>query len=403
MSPNPNHLPQALGAAIALLILAQTADATPRARSWRSLGMGNAGVAIADDGEALHLNPAGLTQLGGKGTFQPLDTLGYKRNRVDCWILGLGMDPNPRTLLKAYRFYDRNDSTISAGEKDQKALLKDRQFLNEIYQFDRLPIPLRTNLDLMLAFRNYGVALWSQDDFTFQFDRGALTPKVAVELSSTTALELATSRAFLDDRLSLGFGYRILSISRQTREYDIMELSSDSALEENGRDLYEESSSDLRKSEEWGHGIDLGVLWFQKPGLRYGASLQNLGMKQHGQFLTPNLSVGVAWSPRFIQSNRAWSRKLNFAIGLDNLLDDTLGYKPLSKLNMGAEYEMTFIPYVFAGRLSGGLMGGYPTFGTSVTLLSILRGDLLTYAEEGGHFTGDKENRYWMARVGIGF
>jgi len=35
--------------------------------SWRSLGMGGAGVAIADDGDALHENPAGLTQIAWPG------------------------------------------------------------------------------------------------------------------------------------------------------------------------------------------------------------------------------------------------------------------------------------------------------------------------------------------------
>lgn len=403
MSPNPNPSARAAAAALFIALLAVSAEAAVRARSWRALGMGNAGVAVADDGEAIHINPAGLTQLGGKGSFLPLDTLGYKRNRVDFWILGVGVGADPGIAFKAYRFNDRNDSTIKAAGKDPTALLKDKQLLNEIYQFDRLPIPVQSNYDVMLAFRNYGISFWSQDDFTFQFDRGALTPKIGIELKSTSALEFATSRAFIDDRLSLGFGYRVLSINRQAREYDILELSSDSALKKNGQDLLEESTSDLRRSEEWGHGIDMGVLWYQKPGLRYGASIQNLGMKQGGQFVTPSLSVGMAWSPRFIQSNRAWSRKMNFAISLDNLLDDTLGYKPLSKLNLGGEYEMTFIPYVLVGRVSGGLMGGYPTFGASGTILTFLRGDFLTYAEEAGHFTGEKENRYWMIRAGIGF
>lgn len=403
MSPYADHSARAAAAALSLLILAQAAEASPRARSWRALGMGNAGVAVVDDAEAIHINPAGLTQLGGKGTFLPLDTLGYKRSRVDCWILGVGVGADPSVAFKAYRFKDRNDSTIKAASKDPTAILKDRRLLGDINQFDRLPIPVQSNYDVSLAFRNYGVSFWSQDDFTFRFDRGALTPKIGVELKSTSALELATSRAFIDDRLSLGFGYRVVSISRQSREYDILELSSDSALKQNGQDLLRESTSDLRRSEEWGHGIDLGVLWYQKPGLRYGASVQNLGMKQGRQFVTPALSVGMAWSPRFIQNNRTWSRKMNFALSLDNLLEDTLGYKPLSKLNMGAEYEMTFIPYVLIGRLSGGLMGGYPTFGASGTLFTIFRGDFLTYAEEAGRFTGDKENRYWMVRGGIGF
>lgn len=363
--------------------------------------MGNAGVAIVDDGEAVHLNPAGLTQIGWKGNFQPLDTLGYRRNRVDFWMMGVGFDPSPEILLQAWRFYDRNDKTIKAAQKDPTAVLKDNEFLNEIYKFDRLPIPVRTNLDMMLAVHNYGAAFWTQDDITLQLDRGALVPKAAVDLRSVSALELATARAFLDDRLSLGFGYRVVSQTSKHGEYNVISLK-DSA-QKFGTDMALDAAGDLRRSEDWGHGIDLGFLWFQTPNLRFGGAIQNVGMKQGKQFVTPNLALGVAWAPTFLQSNRTFSRKFNLALSLDDLLQDTLGYKPLSRVNVGGEYEMTFIPHVLVGRLAGGLQGGYPSFGASGTLFTIFRGDFLTYAEEGGYFTGDKEVRYYMMRAGIGF
>ena len=53
----------------ALLLLALVAAGAsqaalgPKLRSYRSLAIGGAGVAIVDDRDAVHLNPAGLTQI----------------------------------------------------------------------------------------------------------------------------------------------------------------------------------------------------------------------------------------------------------------------------------------------------------------------------------------------------
>ena len=123
---------------------------------------------------------------------------------------------------------------------------------------------------------------------------------------------------------------------------------------------------------------------------------------QSGKFVTPDLSAGVAWAPRPFQRNDKWSRKINFAMSATELLEDTLGYKPLSKLNVGAEWEQTVIPHTIVGRISVGLKGGYPTAGVSGMLLHFLKGEFLTYADEGGKFTGDEENRYYLVRLGIG-
>jgi hypothetical protein len=62
----------------------------------------------------------------------------------------------------------------------------------------------------------------------------------------------------------------------------------------------------------------------------------------------------------------------------------------------------TVIPYLLTGRISAGFKGGYPSFLVSGTLLKIFRGEFLTYGEETGYFTGDRENRLWMVRLGVG-
>lgn len=362
--------------------------------------MGDAGVAISDDLEAVHRNPAGLSQLGSKGSCRPLDDLGYKRNAVDAWLLGVGVDPSPELALDLYDFYDKYDSAFNAAGDDPKGLLKNKQLFNDIYKFDRLPIPVNATIDLGLAVRNYGAAVWSDNVVSLQLDRGALTPKAAVRLASTIAAEVATSRSFLYDRLHLGFGYRIVARTDEFREYDVTELQ-DKAQKGAVRMVFK-SLSNIRRSEDWGHGLDFGFIWFQTPGLRYGGSIQNVGMKLYDKFVTPDLSLGVAWAPRPFQRNDKWSRKINFAMSGSELLEDTLGYKPLSKINIGAEWEQTVLPHTLVGRVSVGVKGGYYTAGVSGMLLHFLKGEFLTYAEEAGKFTGDEEKRYYMVRMGIG-
>lgn len=395
---NNHRLPRV--ALAALLFLAASAFPGPINRSWRSLGMGDAGLAISDDAEAVHRNPAGLSQLGFKGSCAPLDSLHYKRNAIDAWLVGIGFNLDPNIALKLYRFYDRYDSAFKAAQDDPKGILENKPLFDDAYQFDRVPIPVNAMLDFGGAVRNYGASLWTDDVVSIQFDRGALTPKAGVRLTSTIAAEAATSRSFLGDRLNLGFGYRIAARTDEMREYDVTELQD--AAEPGTRRMLLKSLSNIRRTEDWGHGLDFGVLWFQTPGLRFAGAVQNVGMKWYGQFVTPDLSVGTAWAPRPFQRNDKWSRKINFAMSLGDLLEDTLGYKPLSKINIGAEWEQTVLPHTLVGRVSVGLKGGYPTAGVSGTLLHIFRGEFLTYAEEGGKFTGQKEVRSYMVRLGIG-
>jgi hypothetical protein len=387
------------------LLLAASAFAfagrAPVDRSWRSLGMGGAGVAVVDDAQAIHLNPAGLTQIGAKGTFAPLDSLGYKRNTFDLRLIGIGVDPSAENLPGFQRFWNRHKATIdSATNEDPIVLAKNQRLLDDIYAFDRKPLPLNISADIEAAFHDWGAAVWSQGEVAMQLDHGAITPKAALRVTTTSAVELATAQAFMDDRLSLGFGYRIVARSRESREYDIIELNTDgsSAPEK----MLRNTASKVSRASDWGHGFDLGALWFQTPSLRFGGSLRGVGMRLEGKIVTPNLSLGLAWAPKSWQVGQIFTRRVNFAAELEDVLYDTLGYKPLSKIGFGVEFTQTLHPYLLETGISAGVKGGYPTLLLSATLWRLVRCEALTYGEETGYFTGDRENRVWMARVGIG-
>lgn len=370
----------------------------PKLRSYRSLAIGGAGVAIVDDRDAVHLNPAGLTQIGAKGTFVPLDTLGYWRERLELQWDPVGLDLPAGTLLDLYDYQTKYKGYYA----NKDTLLNHPEVYEALYAFDRLPVPLNWHGQAEWAIHNYGVGAWGEIEPSVMFDHGAILPSVEIGLRTVQAVELATARAFLDDRLSLGVGYRIAAISEETRYIGVEEVQSGEfteAAKEVGDSVYRR----LIRTGDWGHGLDFGVLYYQTPGLRYGGAIQNVGMKIGSDFVTPNLSIGTAWSPRRFQRNDKWGRKINFAASLDELLDDERGYKPLSKIGIGMEWTQTVIPKILTGRLAAGLKGGYPTAGVQGELFRFLHCEMVTYADEMGSETGVLPQRYYLLKFGGGF
>jgi hypothetical protein len=114
------------------------------------------------------------------------------------------------------------------------------------------------------------------------------------------------------------------------------------------------------------------------------------------------LSLGVAYSPMRLESNGRWKRKINLAMDLEDVINNDRNYKPVSKINMGAEWEQTLIPWVLKGRLSIGMKGGYPTAGLGGSLFTIFHYEAATWAEEGGYYTGQLEERYYVMKFGVG-
>ena len=119
--------------------------------------------------------------------------------------------------------------------------------------------------------------------------------------------------------------------------------------------------------------------------------------------VTPELTIGLNFAPKILQNNYRWKRKMNFAFDLEDLLNKENGYKFASKVNFGMEWEQTLIPYIIKGRLSGGFKGGYPTAGIGGVLFTLLHFEFATWAEEKGYYTGQQEDRYYVANFGIGF
>lgn len=372
----------------------------PLNRSYRSLGMGGAFVAIADDRDAIHVNPAGLAQIGRKGTFVPLDSLGYWRERMELQWNPAGFDLPIGTLADLYQYQNDYGSYYRAKQID--TLLNHPEVFDGLYKFDRKPIPVNWHGEADFAIHDYGASAWGEIEPQILFDHGAIMPSFEVGMRTTFALEAATARSFLDDRLSLGVGYRVAAISESKQPIGLTEVE-DGSFTKSASNVGDSTYRQVLRTGDWGHGLDFGMLWYQTPGLRYGGAIQNVGMKIRKEFVTPNLALGVAWAPKKFQRNDKWGRRINFAAGLDNLLDDENSYKPLSKIGFGAEWTQTVLPKILSGRLSAGVRGGYPTAGIQGELFRFLQCEMVTYSDELGTTTGSVEQRYWLIKFGAGF
>ncbi len=376
----------------------------PEHRTLRPLGMGNAFVAVADDKDAMHYNPAGLNLMGRLGNKELRPELArYPLNKFDMHMDFLGTAIPLNEALDGLKFYQDHQNSFS----DMSALQDDTTLVSDLSTFDRRPIKVAILHGGELAFHNFGMAYWADAQMAPYADVGVLIPQAGVQFIQLDIVgQIAAATSYFDDRLSVGLGYRMAKRSEMgSFQVALTDLSS-----KNGRkniqtmiqDSVDEKVSEFSDIGNIGHAMDAGVLWQQTPSIRFGAAIQNLFMNLNHESVTPNLTAGVAFAPMVLEGNGRWKRKINFAMDYEDILNNDKNYKALSKLNMGAEWEQTLIPWVLKGRLSVGMKGGYPTAGLGGTLFTIFHYEFATWAEEAGYYTGQLEDRYYVMKFGVG-
>jgi hypothetical protein len=376
----------------------------PEHRTLRPLAMGNAFVAVVDDKDAMHYNPAGLNLMGrlGNANLRP-EMARYPLNRFDMHMDFLGTAIPVDEALDILKFYQDHQASF----QDQQSLQNDSNLVSDLSAFDRRPVKVAVLHGGELAMHNFGMAYWADAQMSPYADVGVLLPQAGVESIQLDIVgQIAAATSYFDDRLSVGVGYRMAKREEmgnfQIALTDLSDNNGRKSVQEAIQDTVDEKLSELGDLSTLGHAIDAGVLWQQTRDIRFGAAVQNLFMVLNHKSVTPDFSVGVAYSPMLLESNGRWKRKVNFAMDLQDLLNDDRNYKPLNKVNMGAEWEQTLIPWVLKGRLSVGMKGGYPTAGLGGTLFSIFHYEAATWAEEGGYYTGQLEERYYVMKFGVG-
>jgi hypothetical protein len=397
---------RALAAAVAAACLAAPAwgRSGPEHRTLRPLAMGNAFVAVADDKEAMHYNVAGLNLMGRLGSKSKRPAMSrYPLDRFDMHMDFLGTALPVAEALDLLNFYNLHQESFT----NQENLKNDTTLITDLSQFDRRPIKIAVLHGGELAMHNFGMAYWADAQLAPYADVGVLLPQAGIDYIQVDVVgQIAGATAYFDDRLSVGLGYRMAKREHmgnfQVALTDMYSKDGRKSVQEDIQDSVDEKLSHLADLGSIGHGLDAGVIWQHNANLRYGMAAQNVGMVLNHDMVTPKLSMGVAYSPMRLQGNGRWKRKINFAMDLEDVLDNDRNYKPLNKVNMGAEWEQTLIPWVLKGRLALGLKGGYPTAGLGGTLMTVFHYEFATWAEEGGYYTGQIEDRYYVMKFGVG-
>ncbi len=372
----------------------------PEHRTLRPLAMGNAFVAVVDDKDALHYNPAGLNLMGRLGNKKKRPEMGYyTSDYVDMHMNFIGLGIPLGAALDLLIIFQDHEKGLTGG---LEGLQNDSTLLTDIVVFDRVPIPFAVLSEGELAFHNFGMAYWADVKVAPFIDAGIVLPQAGIEqITVEAAGQIGIARSFLHERLAVGIEYRMAR--RESIQNVQLAVGDIPNIQNIIQDTIENRAKNIVDLSLVGHGMDIGFLWQQTRSIRVGGVAQNLFMKLNNQTITPELTLGVCYSPMFMQNNFRWKRKINFALDLEDIINKDRGWLPASKVNFGAEWEQTLIPYILKGRLSGGFKGGYYTAGLGGSLFTLLHLELATWADEGGYYTGQKEDRYYVLKFGMGF
>mgnify|MGYP002621742796 CR=1 FL=1 len=410
-----------------LLILACVASVFaaqgPRHKSLRAYAMGNAHVAIVDGKEALYYNYAGLNQMGKLGHYETHPETGfYPSNDMDLRLNVGGAAPISETY-QIYNLIDEIQDLYDAAEKEAAktndvtaerafadSMAKHPEIPRRINQYDHMLFNLIAKADIEFAMHNIGASIWVDGNAAPYFDGGLIIPCFGIDTFYVDAVAQAGGAYGITDNFAVGAGLKIAK--RQHVDMIRVDASNFKSVSDTLNERMEDAVSDFFEFEDIGVGVDLGVLYQATREIRLGAACNNIFFNElGGERIVPELTFGLAYSPRFLNRNSAFSRKVNFAIDYENAVATSRNYKTLSHLNFGMEIEQVLLALpgnddnwrVLKLRLSGGFHGGYPSAGIALEALRFIEIQFATWGEERGYYTGQDESRVYMAEISLGF
>ena len=407
---------------LACLVGLSFAAKAPTHHSLRAESMGNAHVAVVDDKEAIYFNYAGLSQINRLGNYKIRPEQGYYPRNFGDMRLNLGGAGPFETYFSTYNevkslqgLYQRATATaqlygLSTTNVVMDSLAAHPELANMLNSYDHKRLDMRIKMDAELAFHGFGGALWVDGSIAPYLDRGIILPYMAIDTFYVDGVAQAGIAYGFTDRFSVGIGGKI--VKRQKVDMITMDIVNYNSLQDTLEDRYHDATDHLFDFSSISAGIDIGVLYQLTREVRLGASLNDIYFKElAGDRIIPNFTMGVNYSPRFFNKNSAYARKFNIACDYANMFYSENNYLPLSHVNFGVEVEQTLLAWPgynnelrgLAVRLAGGFRGGYPTAGVGVELLRVFTLDLVTWAEELGYYTGQDEERVYMAQISLGF
>ena len=217
-----------LATSLALPAVARSAPAGPHLLGIRPLGMGNAFVAVCDDRNALHYNPAGLAN-------------------IERWsISGLGMYGGvDDEFFEVVHFIEDNQEKFS----DVDSI--DQEFVDSLAPYDDRWVATDANAYIDFTRHNLGVGAYTSGRLQFKIDRGVYEPRVSFSVSDDIVGIAGVGYDL--DRYDLRAGGSLKAIWRRGTERNL------SAREVADFDPAE-VLDDLAGS-EGGFAVDLGTYW----------------------------------------------------------------------------------------------------------------------------------------------
>ncbi len=404
-------------AAAGLVTLGLAAKA-PTHHSLRAEAMGNAHVAVVDDKEAIYFNYAGLSQINRLGNYEKRPEQGYyPRNFIGDMRLNLGGAGPFESYFSTFNdvkdlqsLYQRVSDAGGGMNGLMDSLSAHPELMNTLNSYDHKHLDMSIKMDAEMAFHGFGGAIWVDGSIAPYLDGGLILPYMAVDTFYIDAVMQAGVAYGFTDNFSVGIGGKIAK--RQKVEAITLDVLNYGTLQDTLEDRYHDATDNIFDFNSISVGLDIGVLYQWTREFRVGLSVRDIYFKElAGDRILPNISAGFNYSPRFFNKNTGYARKFNFAVDYADALEGDNNYKPLSHLNFGLEVEQNILAWpgynneirALALRVSGGFKGGYPTAGIALEALRFFTFELATWAEERGYYTGQDEQRIYMAEISLGF
>lgn len=384
--------------------------------------MGNAHVAVVDDKEAIYFNYAGLSQINRLGNYEKRPEQGYyPRNYFDM-RLNLGGAGPFESYFATYqdakdlqKLYNRVNQAAEETGLSQTNLLLDTlsahpELIHTLNSYDHKALSMKVKMDAELALHNLGGAIWVDGNVAPYIDAGLVLPYLTIDTFYVDAVMQGGIAYDFTNEFSIGIGVK--GAKRQKVEMIVMDIANYETINDTLQDRFDDAEKHIFDTKTISIGMDFGTLWQATREVRLGLSLRDVYFKDlAGDKITPNLTMGVNYSPRFFNVNTAYARKFNIACDYADAFDSDRNYKIMHHFNLGLEIEQVLLAWpglnnqlrVLSGRLAAGFKGGYPTFGAGVEVLHVLTLEFATWAEERGYYTGQDEERIYMGQISLGF
>lgn len=394
----------------------------PTHHSIRAESMGNAHVAVVDDKEAIYFNYAGLSQINRLGNYEKRPEQGYyPRNYFDMRLNVGGAGPF-ESYVSTYKdardlqaMYGRVNKAAEETGLSQTNLLLDTlaahpELIHTLNSYDHKTVSMKVKMDAELALHNFGGAVWVDGNVAPYIDAGLVLPYLTIDTFYVDAVVQGGIAYDFTNEFSIGIG--IKGAKRQKVEMIVMDIANYETINDTLQDRFEDAEKHVFDKKTIAMGMDFGTLWQATREVRLGLSLRDVYFKElAGDKITPDLTVGVNYSPRFFNVNTAYARKFNIACDFADAFDADRNYKIMHHFNFGLEVEQVLLAWpglnnqlrVLSGRLAAGFKGGYPTAGAGVEILHVLTLEFATWAEERGYYTGQDEERIYMGQISLGF